>query len=67
MNSFVGVFKHPLHTVSGKGGAFELKLPAGTYEITAVHENEKTNPPQKKMVEVADGATVDLNFSFKGI
>lgn len=66
MNAFVGVFKHPLHTVSKKGGAFELKMPAGTYEITAIHENDKI-APQKKMVEVADGATVDLNFSFKGI
>jgi plastocyanin len=66
MNSFVGVFKHPLHTVSGKGGAFELKLPKGSYEITAVHENDKI-PPQKQMVEVGDNATVDLNFTFKGI
>ena len=66
MNAFVGVFKHPLHTVSGKGGAFELKLPTGTFEITAVHENEKF-APQKQMVEVADGATVDLNFTFKGL
>jgi plastocyanin len=66
MNAYVGVFKHPLHTVSKKGGAFELDMPAGTYEITAIHENDKI-PPQKKMVEIADGATVDLNFSFKGI
>lgn len=66
MNSYVGVFNHPLHTVSKKGGAFELKLPMGMYEITAIHENDKI-PPQKQMVEVADGATVDLNFTFKGI
>jgi plastocyanin len=65
MNAFVGVFNHPLHTVSGKGGAFELKMPEGTYEITAIHENSAF-PPQKQMVTVADGATVDLNFSFKG-
>jgi hypothetical protein len=66
MNAFIGVFNHPLHTVSGKGGTFELKMPAGSYEITAVHENDKF-PPQKKMVEVKDGETVDLNFSFKGV
>ncbi len=66
MNSFVGVFKHPLHTVSKKGGAFEIKMPAGTYEITAIHENDKI-PPQKQMVEIADGATVDLNFTVKGL
>jgi len=65
MNAFVGVFKHPLHTVSGKGGAFELKMPAGEYEITAVHENPKF-APQKQMVTIADGATAELNFTFKG-
>jgi plastocyanin len=66
MNAFVGVFKHPLHTVSGKGGAFEIKMPEGEYEITAVHENEKF-PPQKKMVKIGAGETVDLGFTFKGI
>ena len=63
MSAFVGVFNNPLHTVSAKGGAFELKMPAGTYEITAVHEKWGE---QKKMVEVTDGGTVDLNFTFKG-
>jgi plastocyanin len=63
MNAFVGVFNHPLHTVSKKGGAFELKMAAGTYEITAIHEKWGE---QKKMVEVTDGGSVDLNFTFKG-
>jgi plastocyanin len=63
MNSFVGVFSHPLHTVSKKGGAFEFKMPAGEYEITALHE---TLGEQKKMVTIADGATVELAFNFKG-
>ena len=62
MNAFIGVFSHPLATVSKKGGAFELKLPAGTYEITAQHEKfgKKT-----KMVTVAENGSADLNFSFK--
>ena len=64
MNAFVGVFKHPLHTVSKKGGAFEMKLPAGKWDITAIHEDEKM-APQTKTVEVADGATAELNFTFK--
>src|SRR6185295_15075338 len=38
MNAFVGVFDNPLHTVSTKGGSFELKMPEGSYEITAIHE-----------------------------
>ena len=61
MNSFVGVFAHPYHTVSKAGGTYELKLPAGKYEVTAHHEKygKKT-----MMVEVADGASADLNFSF---
>ena len=62
MLAFVGVFSHPLHTVSKKGGAYEMKLLAGTYEITAEHEKfgKKT-----AMVTVADGASADLNFTFK--
>lgn len=61
MNAFVGVFAHPFHTVSKAGGAYEMKLPAGKFEITAIHEKlgKKT-----MMVEVADNASVDLNFSF---
>jgi plastocyanin len=61
MNSFAGVFAHPYHTVSTASGAYELKLPAGKWEITAQHEKlgKKT-----MMVEVADNGSADLNFSF---
>lgn len=62
MNAFVGVFSHPLHTVSGPGGAYELKLPAGTFEITAQHESLGI---QTQMVTVTDGGTAELNFTFK--
>jgi len=62
MNSFIGVFKHPFHTVSGKGGAYEIKLPAGTYEITAEHEKLGS---QKAMITVAADGSVDQNFTFK--
>ena len=62
MNAFVGVFKHPMHTVSKKGGAFEMKLAKGKWDITAIHEDAGM---QTKSVEVADGATADLNFTFK--
>ena len=63
MNAFIGVFSHPLHTVSKQGGAYEMKLPAGTYEITAEHE---TLGKQTQMVTVMDNGTADLNFTFKG-
>jgi hypothetical protein len=62
MNAYIGVFNHPLHSVSGKGGAFELKLPAGTYEVTAIHE---TLGQQKGMVTVAENGSADLNLTFK--
>jgi plastocyanin len=63
MNSFIGVFSHPLHTVSKQGGAYEMKLPAGTYEITAEHEKLGK---QTMMVTVAENGSADLNFTFKG-
>lgn len=62
MNMFIGVFAHPLSTVSKKGGAYEMKLPAGTYEITAEHEKLGS---QKQMVTVAENGSADLNFTFK--
>jgi len=62
MNAFIGVFNHPLSAVSKKGGAYEMKLPAGTYEITAEHEKLGK---QTQMVTVTDGGSADLNFTFK--
>jgi len=62
MNAFIGVFKHPFHTVSGKGGAYELKLTPGTYEITAEHEKLGK---QTAMITVAADGSVDQNFTFK--
>jgi hypothetical protein len=61
MGAFVGVFDHPFHTVSKSGGSFELKLPPGTYEVTAWHEKfgKKT-----MMVEVKDNDKKEVNFSF---
>jgi hypothetical protein len=62
MSAFIGVFAHPSHTVSRKGGAYELKLPAGKYTITAHHE---TGGKQEAMMEVAENSTLNLNFTFK--
>ncbi len=61
MSAFTGVFTHPYHTVSKAGGAYEIKLPPGSYEITAWHEKYG---PQKQTIEVKDG-TNELNFTFK--
>lgn len=63
MGAFVGVFDHPYHTVSKSGGSYELKVPAGNYEIVAWHEKYGT---QIQRVEVTDNGKADLNFTFKG-
>jgi hypothetical protein len=62
MGAFVGVFPHPFHTVSKGGGAYELKLPAGSYEVVAWHEKYGQ---QTGMVTVADNGKAELNFTFK--
>ena len=61
MGAFIGVFHHPYHTVTKAGGAYELKLPPGNYEIVAWHEKfgKKT-----MMVEVKDNDKKELAFSF---
>jgi hypothetical protein len=61
MGAFTGVFDHPFHTVSKAGGAWELKLPQGTYEITAWHEKygKKT-----MMVMVGDNDKKEVSFTF---
>lgn len=61
MGAFTGVFDHPFHTVSKAGGAFELKLPPGNYEVTAWHEKygKKT-----MMVMVGDNDKKELGFTF---
>lgn len=62
MGAFVGVFNHPFHTVSKKGGTYDLKLLPGKYEIVAWHEKYGT---QTQTVEVKDGEKKELNFTFK--
>jgi plastocyanin len=62
MNANVGVFTHPMHTVSKKGGAFEFKAAPGTYEVTAWHEKYGE---QKMMVTVPDNGKAEVNFTFK--
>jgi hypothetical protein len=61
MGAFVGVFDHPFSVVSKQGGTFEMKVPPGTYEVTAWHEKygKKT-----MMVEVKDNDKKEVNFSF---
>src|SRR6266566_4979705 len=62
MGAFVGVFNHPYHTVSKQGGTWELKLPAGNYEVVAWHEKYGV---QTQMVEVKDNEKKEVTFGFK--
>jgi len=62
MNTFVSVMSHPFFDVTDESGSFEIgKLPAGSYEIEAWHEKLGT---QVLTAEVADGQTVELDFTF---
>ncbi|NIL99374.1 MAG: TonB-dependent receptor [Acidobacteria bacterium] len=62
MGAWVGVFSHPFHGVTGTDGGFSLDgLPAGDYEIEAVHERLGTLTAQ---VTVADGESATRDFVF---
>jgi len=62
MGAWIGVFAHPFHGVTGTGGNFSLDgLPAGNYEIEALHERLGTLTAQ---VTVADGETATHDFTF---
>lgn len=64
MKSYIGVFKHPFFSVSGKDGTFQIKgLPPGNYTIEAWHEKFGVQE-QKVSVSAKESKTVD--FTFKG-
>jgi plastocyanin len=62
MGAFIAVVDNPFATISAEDGKYELKLPAGKFEITAIHEKYGM---QKMMVEVKDGDKTPMNFTFK--
>jgi hypothetical protein len=62
MQAFIAVIDNPYGTVSTEGGKYELKLPAGKFEIVAVHEKYGK---QTTTVEVKDGDKTTLDFKFK--
>jgi hypothetical protein len=68
MQSYVSVFPHPFHGVTGKDGTVALpKLPAGEYEVSVWHEGKKIFPamPAAQKVTVADGEAKTLEFVFE--
>jgi plastocyanin len=62
MSSYMGVLDHPYYAVSGEDGSFSIaKLPPGTYELEAWHEELGT---QTQQVTVPESGTVEVSFSF---
>jgi plastocyanin len=61
MAAYAGVFEHPFHTTSGERGSYELRLPAGKYEIVAWHEKFGE---QSSNLEVQENGAAELDFKF---
>jgi plastocyanin len=61
MAAYAGVFEHPFHTTSGESGSYELRLPAGKYEIVAWHEKYGE---QSSRLDVQENGASELNFKF---
>jgi plastocyanin len=62
MSAFIAVVDNPYATVSAEGGTYEVKLPAGKFEITAIHEKYGK---QTMAVDVKDGDRIPMNFTFR--
>ncbi len=63
MHCFAGVFTHPFFNVTGDDGTFKISgLPAGSYTVVAWQETFGESEPQK--VDIKDGETKTLNFTF---
>lgn len=63
MRSYIAVFKHPYHSVTGATGAFELKnLPPGEYTIEAWHEKLGT---ATEKVTLGAKESKAITFTFK--
>jgi len=64
MRSYISVMDNPFFAVTDEDGKFEIKgLPAGEYEIEAVHEKLKS---QTGKITVKDGEKATLDLSYKG-
>lgn len=61
MSAYVAVMTHPYFDVTETDGAFEIKVPAGTYTLEAWHERLGT---QTQEVTVAAGQSASADFQF---
>jgi hypothetical protein len=64
MRAYVHVLPHPFFAVTKADGSFEIKnLPAGDYEVEAVHEKL---PAVTQKAAVKDGESAKLDITVKG-
>jgi hypothetical protein len=67
MRAFISVLSNPFFAVTGEGGTFEIKgLPAGSYEIEAVHGKLGADKAVSGKVTVKDGEAAKLDLTIKG-
>lgn len=64
MRAYISVFSHPFFAVTGADGSFSIgDLPAGEYEVEAVHPQLET---ATGTVTVADGEAATLDLAYGG-
>jgi hypothetical protein len=64
MRAYISVLDHPFFAVTDADGKFEIKnLPAGEYEIEAVHEKLKSTTGK---ITVKDGESAKLDLNYQG-
>ena len=64
MRAYISVLEHPFFAVTDDDGKFEIKnLPAGEYEIEAIHEKLKTSTGK---ITVKDGESAKLDLNYQG-
>jgi plastocyanin len=63
MRSYIGVLKHPLYSVSGENGSYEIKgVPPGKYTIVAWREGGAAEKTMEVTVAASGAAKADFSF-----
>jgi hypothetical protein len=63
MSAFILVFNHPFFTITDADGRYRIdRVPPGSYHAIAWNEGLASDPTP---VAVADGSTVELEFTLR--
>src|SRR5262249_37019998 len=65
MGAYLAVFPHAFFAVTKDDGTFEIKVPAGEYEVAVWHESDKVAPADAAKVKVGDGESKTQDFTLK--